>query len=305
MPDSALHNTRHLAVHADGAGFYGFFECENDTATAVALLRTAEGWLRERGLKIARGPANFSIQDEAGVLLDGFEHAPMSGMAYTPPYYRDLLEAAGYGKVKDLLVFRITRETWNAAQFERMCRVVDRVAAGVTVRPLNLRDLPGEAERIALIFAEAWRDNWGALPLTAAEFLKYARDFRLFINPELILLAERDGEPLAMMVGIPNMNEVIRRIRGRLLPLGWWRLFADRKKVAGLRIFVMGVRQSARRLGLPMLFVRRYHELLADLPHFPEIEFSWILEDNHETIALIERVGGQRIQTLRLYEKTL
>lgn len=302
---AAFENTRHLAAHGDGAGFFGFFECEDDPATAAALLRTAEDWLRQRGLKVARGPANFSIQDEAGVLLDGFEHAPMSGMAYTPPYYRGLLEAAGYGKAKDLLVFRITREAWEPTQFERMSRVADRVAEGVTLRPLNLRDLPAEAERMALVFAEAWRDNWGTLPMPAADFLKYARDFRLFLDPELILFAERDGEPLAMMVGIPNMNEIVQRIRGRLLPFGWWRLLRERKQVGGIRVFVMGVRPTARRLGLPILFIRRFHDLLMSSSHFRELEFSWILEDNHETIALIERVGGYRVQTLRLYEKAL
>lgn len=302
---AALHNTRHLAAHDDGAGFFGFFECEDDPATAAALLRTAEDWLRQRGLKVARGPANFSIQDEAGVLLDGFEHAPMSGMAYTPPYYRGLLEAAGYAKAKDLLVFRITPEAWEPQQFERMCRVADRVAEGVTVRPLNMRDLPAEARRFEQIFADAWRDNWGTVPLTAQEFLKYARDYRLFLNPDLILVAERDGEPLGMMVGIPNVNEIVQRIRGRLLPFGWWRLLRDRKQVGGIRIFVMGVRSAARRLGLPILFIRRFHDLLMNSPHFRELEFSWILEDNHETIALIERVGGYRVQTLRLYEKVL
>ena len=252
-----------------------------------------------------RGPANFSIQDEAGVLLDGFEHAPMAGMGYTPPYYRGLLEAAHYVKAKDLLVFRLNLGDFRADQFERMVAVVDRVAAGVTVRPLNLRDLPAEAERMARIFAEAWRDNWGAQPITQAEFLKYAEAYRLFIDPELILLAERDGEPLGMMVAIPDVNEIVQRIGGRLWPWGWWALLTQRKRVTGMRIFLLGVRKEARRLGLPVLFISRYHQLLHDAPYLRQMEFSWILEDNHETIALITRIGGWRAQTLRLYEKAL
>src|SRR5690606_16098586 len=154
---AALHNTRHLAAHDDGAGLFGFFECEDDPATAAALLRTAEDWLRQRGLKVARGPANFSIQDEAGVLLDGFEHAPMAGMAYTPPYYRALIEAAGYRKAKDLFVCRIDWPHWNVEQYDRIVAVASRVASGVTVRELNMADLPGEAGRLAEVFAEAWR----------------------------------------------------------------------------------------------------------------------------------------------------
>ncbi len=302
---AALHNRRHLAAHADGAGFFGFFECEDDPATAAALLRAAEAWLRGAGLKVVRGPANFSVQDEAGVLLDGFEHAPMAGMGYTPPYYRRLLEAADYGKAKDLFVFRLTRADFRQEPFDRMCAVADRVAQGVTVRPIKLCDLPAEAGRMARIFAEAWQDNWGAQPITQAEFLKYSQAYRLFIDPELILLAERDGEPLGMMVAIPDMNEIIQRIGGRLWPLGWWSLLMQRKRVTGVRLFLLGVRKEARRLGLPVLFIRRYHQLLVNAPHLRQMEFSWILEDNHETIALIERIGGKRVQTLRLYEKAL
>jgi hypothetical protein len=302
---AALHNTRHLAAHGDGAGFIGFFECENDLGTAAALLSAAEQWLRARGLTVARGPANFSIQDEAGVLLDGFEHAPMAGMGYTPRYYRELFEGAGYAKAKDLQVWRINRDSWREDEFLRMCRVAERVAQGVTIRPLNLRDLPGEAERMATIFAEAWRDNWGAQPITQPEFLKYASQYRLFLDPELILLAERDGEPLAMMVAIPNVNEIIQRIKGRMLPFGWLRLLLGRRRVTGIRLFLLGVRVEARRLGLPVLFIRRYHEVLHASPRLKQMEFSWILEDNHETLALIKRFGGWRAQTLRLYEKPL
>lgn len=302
---AALHNRAHLAAHADGAGFFGFFECEDRPATALALLRTAEDWLRARGLAVARGPANFSIQDEAGVLLDGFAHSPMAGMGYTPPYYRGLIEAAGYAKAKDLYVYRIDRESWREAQFQRMCAVADRIAAGVTLRPLRLGDLPGEAARMAAIFEEAWRDNWGAQPITAPEFLKYAEQYRLFLDPELILFAEQEGVPLGMVVAIPDVNEIVRRIGGRLWPLGWWRLWRERRRVTGVRLFLLGVRPAARRLGLPVLFIRRYHEILAASRHFRQLEFSWILEDNAETIALIERVGGWRAQTLRLYERPL
>ncbi len=300
-----MHNVRHLAAHADGAGFFGFFECEDDAATAAALLGTAETWLLSRGLTVARGPANFSIQDEAGVLLDGFEHAPMAGMGYTPPYYRGLLEAAGYGKAKDLYVCRIPFDGWRDIELERVCALADRVSTGVIVRAVNMHDLPGETQRMATIFAEAWKDNWGAQPITQPEFLKYASQYRLFINPELILLAERDGEPLGMMVAIPNVNEIIQRIDGRMFPFGWWRLLRDRKRVTTMRLFLLGVRPSARRFGLPALFIRRYRELLHASATLREMEFSWILEDNHETLALIYRLGGRRVQTLRLYEKPL
>ncbi len=301
---AALHNRRHLAAHSDGAGFFGFFECEDDPATAQALLRTAEDWLRSRGLKVARGPANFSIQDEAGVLLDGFEHAPMSGMAYTPPYYRPLLERAGYVKAKDLLVYRLARSQWNDPHFKKIAAVAARLSRGVRIRELNSSDLRAEARLMAGIFAEAWRDNWGAQPISEDEFLKYAEQYRPFIDPRLILFAERDGETLGMAVTIPDMNEIIKRINGRLLPLGWWRLLRGRRKVKGVRLFLIGLRKNAQALGIPALFIRRYHEIL-NQEAYDTLEFSWILEDNRDTIALIDRLGGKRVQTLRLYEKAL
>ncbi len=301
----AFHNTKHLAAHPDGAGFFGFFECENDPVTARGLLSAAGAWLRNSGLVIARGPANFSIQDEAGVLLDGFEHAPMAGMGYTPPYYKDLLEGAGYAKAKDLHVYRVDHASWNEAQFKRMCAVAERVAEGVTIRPVDMNNLPKEAGALASIFAEAWADNWGAQPISQPEFLKYASQYKLFLDSELILFAERDGRELGMVLAIPNMNEIIKRIDGRLFPFGWLQLLMGRKKCKSVRLFLMGIRKEARRLGLPILFIKRYHEHLLKIKGGTQLEFSWILEDNHETLALIERVGGWRAQTLRLYEKPL
>jgi GNAT superfamily N-acetyltransferase len=301
----AFKNERHLAVHKDGAGFFGFFECENDPSTAEALLRAAEAWIKAHGLTVARGPANFTIQDEAGVLLDGFEHAPMAGMGYTPPYYKALLEGAGYRKAKDLEVWRVDRESWRNDEFMRMLKVAERVAPRVKIRPVNMKDLPSESAIMEGIFAEAWSDNWGAQPITREEFLKYASQYRLFIDPELILFAELDGEPLGMMVAIPNLNEIIQRIDGRLLPLGWFHLLTGRRRVTSIRLFLLGVRKKARRMGLPVLFIKRYHELLVASKRLRQMEFSWILEDNHETLALIKRFGGWRAQTLRLYEKAL
>jgi GNAT superfamily N-acetyltransferase len=226
-------------------------------------------------------------------------------MAYTPPYYRELLDAAGYGKAKDLLVCRIEREKWNEAELVRMCRVADRMALGVRIRKIDLSDLSAEAGRMAAVFAEGWRDNWGAQPISQQEFLKYSKQYKLFIDPNLILLAERDGEPLGMMVAIPNVNEIIQRIDGRMFPFGWWRLLRERKRVTTIRLFLLGVRPKARRLGLPVLFMRRYHEVLGGRGHVRQMEFSWILEDNHETLNLIGRLGGRRVQTLRIFEKKL
>lgn len=299
----AFRNEAHLATHGDGAGFFGFFECEDNTETARALLARAEAWLAAQGLRTARGPANFTIQEEAGVLLDGFEHQPMAGMAYTPPGYARLIEAAGYGRCRDLLVYRMDAKTARFDQVERIVAAATR-RPGLTIRPLNMKRIPEEAKFFAQVFAEAWRDNWGVVPISAQEFREAYERYRLFLVPELAWLAEVDGEPAAVMVTMPDMNVLIKRIGGRLWPLGWLRLLLGRRGVTRFRTFMLGVRPAYRRLGLPLAFLAKTRaELLKRGPTL--LEFSWVLEDNWETRGLIERLGGWRAQTLRLYEKTL
>ena len=300
---AAFVNRPHLAAHADGAGFFGFFEAPDDPVIAGALLAVAEGWLRERGLRVARGPANFSIYEEAGVLLDGFEHAPMTGMAYTPPYYRGLIEAAGYTKAKDLLVFRLTRET---ARFDRLQRLAAAAARLPTlhVRNLDLSRLRHEADFLATVYAEAWRDNWGEVPISAREFYETYERYRFFLRPEFVYLAEIDGEPAGYFIAMPDMNELLARMNGRLLPTGVFRLLFGRRAIKRFRVLMMGVRPKYRRTGLPLIFLQRCQDELlrcgASL-----LEFSWILEDNYEVLAILERIGAVRVQTLRLFEKTL
>ena len=301
---AAMRNERHLAAHADGVGFFGFFECEDDAGTAAALLRAAEGWLRAEGLVSALGPANFSIQDEAGVLTEGFDLSPMTGMAYSPPYYAALLEATGYGAAKDLWVYRLRREDWRPEQGERIQRLAERVAPDVTVRCLRLAEMPAEAARLASVFAEAWRDNWGAQPITEAEFLAYGREYRRFIDPRLILFAERGGECLGIAVAMPNMNEAVAAGGGRLLPWGWWRLLRGRARARSARVFLLGIRPSARRLGLPARFLGALRDVL-ERSRIDELEFSWVLPENVELVAMLERFGVRRVQVLRLYRKNL
>ncbi len=234
----------------------------------------------------------------------GFDHAPMTGMGYSPPYYAGLLTRAGYAPVKDLWVHRLPRPQWTSESSERILRIAQRVAPDVTIRSLNTADLPGEARRMAEVFAEAWRDHWGALPITAEDFLAYAQDFKAFLDPRYILFAERGGECLAMMVAMPNLNEAIAASRGRLFPFGWLRLLFARKRATSIRFFLMGAKHSARRLGLSVRFLRAMHPLIID-SRIDVMEFSWILPENTELVSMIERLGGNRVQVLRLYEKRL
>lgn len=301
---AAIRNAVHLEANHDGAGFFGFFECEDNPDTARALLRQAEVWLAERGLRSSRGPANFNVQEEAGVLLDGFELQPMLGMTYTPAYYRTLLEAAGYAPCRDLLVYRVVPAAARMDQFDRIAAAAERSHTGMHVRPLNMAALDREAVILERVFADAWRNNWGVVPISAEEFWTLYRRYQLFLIPELIFIAEIDGEPAGAIITMPDLNVIIKQAGGRLWPFGWWKLLRGRRHITRYRTMMMGVRPQFQRTGLPLVFLQRTKcELLRRGASL--VEFSWILEDNHSTRSIIERIGGQRVQTLRLYEKAL
>lgn len=299
----AFRNEAHLRAQKDGAGFFGFFESIDDPAVADALLAAAADWLREHGLAIMRGPANFNVQEESGVLLDGFEHQPMTGMGYTPPYYRRLMETAGLRKVKDLYVYRMERTGVADEQLDRISAVASR-RQGLVVRPIRLHQLPDECRRFARIFAEAWRGNWGLVPISATEFEEAYKRYRHFVVPELTLIAEVDGEPAGCALVMPDMNVLLKRLNGRLTLRGLWELWRGRRKIDRYRFFIAGVLPAHRRLGLPIIFIQRIRRIL-EQRGAQLLELSWVLEDNHEVIGLARRVGARRVQTLRIYGREL
>ncbi len=300
---AAIRNEVHLEANQDDAGFFGFFECIDDVEVAGALLARAETWLKEQGLKVVRGPANLNIQEEAGLCLDSFDMQPMAGMTHTPPYYISLLEAAAYAKARDLLVFCLPASEAKYDQLARIAVAAER-RTGITVRCLNMNRLDDEALFLALVFKDSWRDNWGAVPIRAPDFKKAYEHYRMFLIPELIFLAEVDGEPAGAFIAMPDMNVLIKECNGKMWPFGWWKMLTGRKRITRYRVFMMGVRPAFRRHGIPLIFLHRCAQELVRRKS-SLIEFSWILEDNHETIAIIERIGGKRVQKLRLYEKAL
>jgi GNAT superfamily N-acetyltransferase len=301
---AAFRNAVHLEANHDDAGFFGFFECENDIETAKALLAQAESWLSSQGLKFSRGPANFNVQEEAGVLLDGFDVQPMLGMAYTPPYYKDLIEAAGYAACRDLLVYRLTPEMARFDQLDRIAAAAQHSIPGLTVRSINLNDLASDAKIFARVFADAWHDNWGVVPISEKEFLLLYQRFRFFLIPEMVYVAEVNGEPAGAFVTMPDLNVLMKEIHGRLWPFGWWNLLTGRHRVTRYRTMMMGVRPQFRQLGLPLIFINRCRQELLRRK-FTEVEFSWVLEENRMTRRLVERIGAKTVQTLRVFEKTL
>lgn len=299
---AAIVNHRHVEFHDERAGFFGFFECEDDPAAARALLSTAEDWVAERGMSRIRGPMNFSTNEECGLLVDGFDAPPMIMMTHAPPYYARLLEAAGYAKAEDLLAYLVEGD----AAPERLLRGVERIASRTEahIRPLRMKQLDREIAAIREVYNSAWERNWGFVPMTDAEFDEMARQLRHVVDPEICLITEVDGEPVGFALALPDLNQAIRHTDGRLFPFGLFRLLWHARRVDAIRVITLGIRPEHRNKGLDaMMILRIYQRGLAKGYH--RAECSWVLEDNLPMRRIMERLGGRVYKTYRVYERGL
>ena len=298
-----LHQTR----WGDDTGYFGSFDCIDDAGVFTALAAAAETWLVERGMKRVRGPFCLGINQEIGQLVSGFETPPRFMMPHGPRYAPSHLERLGYGKAVDLFAYRVKPDFEPPAA---MTRLLSRLGERVKVRGLKRAKLKDELEILRQIFNDAWHDNWGFVPFTETEFQKIGRELTLILPEDYIRIAELDGVPAAFAVMLPDINEAIGEIKGRLLPFGWARLLW-RLKVrhpSAVRVPLMGVRRShhSTRLGLALAFaVCDPVRWAAHARGAQEIEMSWILEHNQGMRALAGAFGGERYKTYRMYEKEL
>lgn len=306
---SAQIDSNHLARHGDDCGQFGFIEAPDEGQVFAGLFNAAEDWLRERGMARVRGPFSLSINDEAGLLIDGFEHPPSMMMGHAPPYYAARVEAEGYVKAMDLFAYRYeAHQTFPPGP----AAIVKRAQRGnrVKLRHLNKARYQADLDIILDIFNDAWSDNWGFVPFTAAEIKHVAKSMKPLIREKLVCIIEVDGEPAAMAVSLPNLNEAIADLKGALLPFGWakllWRLKVG--PIRSARILLMGVRRQYHNspLGSALAFTAVgaiYRELSAG--GFQSAELSWVLESNLVMRRMIEACGARHYKTYRIYEKAL
>ena len=293
--------------HGEKVGYFGMLEAVDDPALFSSLLATAEGWLQAQGIKTIRGPFNLSINEECGVLVEGFETPPYIMMGHARPWYARHIEAAGYHKGTDMLAYQI-RPDFEAPRI--MTRLLDRETRHVRVRCLRRRQLKEDLEILRDIFNDAWQDNWGFVPFTAAEFADIGELLTLLVDDRLVQFAEIDDRPVAMIVAMPNINEAIDDLDGHLLPFGWlkllWRLKVRHPQSA--RVALMGVRRKFQntRLGAALAFrvidAVRWGMVKKGIR---KVEMSWILEDNAGMRNIIETIGGRLTKRYRVYEKSL
>lgn len=304
---SAQIDALHEARYRDATGFFGLLEAEDEAETFHALLSTAEAWLRDQGMLRIRGPFNLSINQECGLLVEGYDTPPMIMMGHARPYYAGLLAAEGYQGVKDLLAYHVAT---HFTPPELMRVVLSRVAGAVRIRPMRRSRLSEEIGILREIYEDAWSANWGFIPFTEEEFRHLGHSLRLLVEDEYVQIAEVDGVPVAMIVAFPNVNEAISDLNGRLCPFGWlkllWRLKVKHPKTA--RVALMGVRKrfQGTALGTALAFLLidavRGHSIRRGVQ---AVELSWVLEDNMPIRNMLAMIGGVPYKRYRIYEKAL
>jgi hypothetical protein len=290
------------------AGHFGMIAAEDDAEVFAALFAAAEAWLRERGRDRVLGPFNLSINEEVGLLIDGFDTPPMVMMGHDAPYAAGRIEALGYAKAKD--VFAYLADTTAALPARVMARVGRGAPDGVTLRELDLGRYDEEVRTLTQILNDAWSQNWGFTPTTEAETAHLAKALRPVVDRRLAWFAEIDGETAGFLIFLPNLNEAIRDLDGRLLPFGWAKLLW-RLKVQGLKTArspLMGVRKkfagTPRGMITPFLLMQAGIEAARRLGYH-KAELSWILEDNRPMRRMLEAAGASVYKTYRIYEKAL
>jgi GNAT superfamily N-acetyltransferase len=300
---AAIKNDAHTAQHHDGVGFFGFFESERDPAIAAALFDAARAWLSSRGLRVMRGPVSPSINDEVGLLIDGFDTPPVVMMPHNPPWYAELVEASGFAKAKDLLAYRHLKASTDVQRVTRMADVLAK-RNKIVIRPLNMKHFQAEVDRVRFLYNTAWEANWGAVPMTDAEFADLAKQLKPVVVPDLVAFGEVDGQLAGFALALPDLNVALKHMDGRLLPFGWAKALWYSRKVPGLRTLTLGVLPQFRRTGLAeLLYLTIIRNGLAKGMTYGES--SWILEDNYLMRQALEKIGGEAYKTYRLYDKPI
>jgi len=299
---AAISNRLHNETHGDRVGFFGLFETVDDQAVADRLLEAATDWCRAKGHDVLRGPASFSVNDECGLLVDGFETPPALMMPHNPRRYVDLVEGAGFAKAKDLLVYQTAVEPAPARLVEGAERLERRY--GVTTRPLAISRFAAEVELVKRLYNAAWERNWGFVPLTGREIEHLARQLKSVVVPELVVFAEREGKPIGFGITLPDLNVALKRNpTGRFFP-GILRVLWAARRIDRLRVLLLGILPEWRGKGVDALLYRRIWEE-ASRKGYRWAEAGWILEDNLAMRNALTRMGFEVYKTYRLYDRPL
>lgn len=304
---AAIKNDNHNSFHKDKTGFFGFFESIDDEEVSDMLLEHACAWCKEKGLDEIRGPVNPSTNDECGLLVDGFDASPVFLMPYNPKYYQKLIENFGFEKGNNLYAYYIHAEVINNKsvmdKLERMAKLIKQ-RSGVELRYLNMKDLKNEVRKIEEVYNSAWESNWGFVPITSEEFDYMAESLKMVADPNLVFFAEIEGKPVGFSLSLPDFNQVLKKMNGRLLPFGFIKMLLNKRKIDNLRVIIMGVKPEFQKKGIDSLF---YLQTIVNGNKFgcKGAEISWVLEDNMPMRMTAEKLGAEIYKKYRIYQKSL
>jgi hypothetical protein len=294
----------YIGFQQEKVGFFGFFESVDDVEASGALLSRVKGWLREHGMEKMAGPMNPSTNDECGLLVDGFDVSPCLMMPYTAPYYPPLLEGVGLKKAMDLYAYLLEKSTFLFDRLDRITKRVMKREPELRIRPIDLRHMDDELKIIKEIYNQAWSKNWGFVPLTETEIDDLAKNLKPLVVPDIVLLAYSGEEPVGFSVSLPDYNEVLKHLNGKLGPFGVLKFLYYSRKIKTVRIMLLGVKPAFQKRGIEgLLYIETFKRGTGK--GYPRGECSWILENNILMQHGIEAMGGKRYKTYRIYETEL
>ncbi len=300
---AAIIDDNHNQMHNEKVAFFGMYESLDDIEVAKALLDQVAAWGLERGMEILRGPMNLSMNDECAFLLEGFDSPPVVMMSYNPPYYLDLMEQAGLSKVKDLYAFYMNKDHTTAQKVEAIVKRVER-SSTIKLRTVNPKTLKEDVEKIRYVYNHGWERNWGFVPWTDRELDHMADNMKQLADWDIVILAEDKGKPVGFAFGLPNYNEVLIKMNGRLLPFGFLKLLYYKRRITGIRAVVFGILKEYRMTGLSYLLY--WHlEKNSLAKGYTWAETSWQLEDNDAINRFTSSIGGEIYKKYRFYERMI
>jgi GNAT superfamily N-acetyltransferase len=291
--------------HGTKTGMFGFLEFEDDPELLAALVGAAETWLRQRGCDQMLGPMDFSLNEDAGVLIEGFDLVPLIRQNWHPPYYQQRLEELGLTKAMDLLSWKLSIDDRAS-----MKPIIEKLAKrckekyGVEVRKMTRRSLRKDLDKFAEVYNSAWSENWGFVPYSKKDLDAYALDLQIVYSPEWFMVAEKDGETIAMAITVMDANQLQKRMNGKVIPTGWWHFLRRGRTTDQLRVGFLGVKPEFQHTGVAaLLYVEHFNAAANSLLKHGEAGF--ILETNHAMNSGLEAMNGEVVKKYRVYERSL